>query len=267
MLPPKSQLEEALNYNPESGLLKWIASGSGRIVGKEAGRLTPSGYRKVRFGGGDYFAHDLIFTLMDQGVPRYVLYKDGDGNNLIWENLESSNFPRSVIKSEPLEKRPLEHTWLLENTQYLPETGEFFWLKRGPRRQMDRPLGSLQKKGYIDIELGNINYKAHRLAWFYMTETWPIEVDHENRVKSDNRWTNLREATRVKNNQNAFRQPGELLPGVRRQGLKFVGQIQVDKVKIYLGTFDTEQEAHNSYREASLEHFGEFSPFFERKMT
>lgn len=260
----KESLERYLKYEPLTGKLVWIVSGSGRKAGDIAGRSSASGHRKVRFNYEEHFAHDLIFTLMGVEVPPFVKYKDQDGENLTWENLEPSQVKTPINK--PVEvKKVLDHGWLLENIRYDPETGEFHWLKPGPRRTLGKPLGGLHSKGYWHIELGNVVYKGHRLAWFYMNETWPIEVDHENRVKHDNRWSNLREANRTQNNQNGLRRLGELLPGVRLQGNKYVAQIQVNKVKMHIGTFFTEQEAHQAYREASLKHFGEFSPFFERK--
>lgn len=59
------------------------------------------------------------------------------------------------------------------------------------------------QEGYIIITLDGERYAAHRLAWFYMTCEWPTDqIDHINMAKNDNRWCNLREATRSQNKAN-----------------------------------------------------------------
>lgn len=84
-----------------------------------------------------------------------------------------------------------------ELLHYDPNTGLFTWAKTG------NPAGHVNDKGYACIRLQGHDYKAHRLAWLYMTGEWPAhEVDHENRVRSDNRWSNLRSATSHQNKGN-----------------------------------------------------------------
>lgn len=73
---------------------------------------------------------------------------------------------------------------------YNPVTGEF------SRAGHDK-CGTLTYQGYLSIQVAGKRYYAHRLAWFYMTGKWPEnEIDHKNRIRNDNRWENLREATR-----------------------------------------------------------------------
>lgn len=59
------------------------------------------------------------------------------------------------------------------------------------------------KDGYVQISLHSVQYRAHRLAWLYMTGAWPqFEVDHRNTVRADNTWDNLREAPGSLNAEN-----------------------------------------------------------------
>ena len=88
--------------------------------------------------------------------------------------------------------------------EYTPDTGLFVWkIKLSNSIGKGSVAGSEDAYGYIQIELLGFAYKAHRLAWFYMTGEWPKDqLDHENRVRNDNRWNNLREASQTQNSQN-----------------------------------------------------------------
>ena len=84
---------------------------------------------------------------------------------------------------------------------YNPETGIFTWKKRNQNIS-----GTINNKGYVVIQINNKIYLAHRLAWLYMTGLWPKnDIDHFNQVRTDNRFFNLREATRKENCQNVHK--------------------------------------------------------------
>jgi hypothetical protein len=84
------------------------------------------------------------------------------------------------------------------------------------------------------------------------TGQWPQnEVDHENRRPLDNRWENLREATRSEQTQNRVRRKSFPLPvGVQKRGNRFQAAIAINKKWIYLGMFATPEAAHQAYLEA-----------------
>lgn len=91
----------------------------------------------------------------------------------------------------------ITHEKLKEMLTYNPDTGEFI-------RQSGKVAGSTHIEGYHNIMIEGKKYLSHRLAWFYMTGTWPVScIDHVNRVRNDNRWVNLREASRSQNQMNA----------------------------------------------------------------
>ncbi len=83
---------------------------------------------------------------------------------------------------------------------YDPETGLFVWLSG---HRANKPAGCKQGKGYVHICIDQKLYKAHRLAFLYMTGNWPTHhVDHINRIKDDNRWENLRDVPQRINLEN-----------------------------------------------------------------
>lgn len=87
---------------------------------------------------------------------------------------------------------------------YDPTTGLFTWRVKQGKRGKGQLAGALNRtNGYVYIGLMHGEYLAHRLAWFYMTGRWPVaDVDHINRHRDDNRWANLRGASRSENNKN-----------------------------------------------------------------
>lgn len=88
---------------------------------------------------------------------------------------------------------------------YNPETGKFFWkVNMRGKVKIGTKAGCVCKiHGYELINIKNKQYRAHRLAWLYVHGKWPNpEIDHINRVKTDNRIANLREADRSMNNLN-----------------------------------------------------------------
>lgn len=122
--------------------------------------------------------------------------------------------------------------------------------------------GFLDEKGYVIIKIDNIKYRAHRLAWLWMTGEWPEDqIDHENLNKQDNKWDNLREAS---NSQNKFNTPvyqnNKLgVKGVHFCNGKYKVQIQVNKKKIYLGRYLTLEDAKAAYDIAAIKYQHEFA--------
>jgi len=91
---------------------------------------------------------------------------------------------------------------------------------------------------------------AHRVAFLYMTGRWPDEVDHRDGDGTNNRWRNLREVTREVNMQNRRRgrtHKGEPLlhrhMGIKLNGSGYGARITIGKRNVWLGTFDTLEEA------------------------
>ena len=71
-------------------------------------------------------------------------------------------------------------------------------------------VGHLDSRGYYSVTFKGKSIKAHRLAWVLYYGRFPVdELDHINRIRTDNRICNLREADRYLNNQNRQMRPRE----------------------------------------------------------
>jgi HNH endonuclease len=158
---------------------------------------------------------------------------------------------------------PLTVERLKELLSYDPLTGSFRWLvnRQGPAKAGDA-AGSVTGKGYIQIGIDGRLYLAHRLAFLYMTGEFPKnEGDHHDLCKSNNVWSNLRDATSRQNKGNQTVRVTNLLgvKGVSIEGKKFVAKIRVNGKKKHLGTFTTVETASAAYAKAANDNFKEFA--------
>ena len=114
----------------------------------------------------------------------------------------------------------------------------------------------------VTLIVNRVGYKAHRVIWLLMTGEWPSSfIDHEDTNKQNNKWSNLRLATKAQNSMNRPVQSNNKLgmKGVYRVGNRYVGHIKKDGEKIVLGTFGCPTAAHFSYCRAASKLFGEFA--------
>jgi HNH endonuclease/AP2 domain len=95
-----------------------------------------------------------------------------------------------------------------------------------------------------------------------MTGKWPKqEMDHIDRNRANNVFSNLREATVNQNQANAERY-GRAAPyrGVSRIGKdKWRAILKFDNKSRHLGTYDTRDKAALAYDQAAQKQFGEFA--------
>jgi len=148
---------------------------------------------------------------------------------------------------------------------YDRETGRLFWRWHpNPRTRsivVGAEAGAKNGAGYLVVKFEGKTLLVHRIIFKILHGVDAPRVDHKNRDRSDNVPSNLRAADATTNNWNREVQARKSLPkGVfeNRPG-KFRARIMVRGERIDLGTFETIGAAEAAYREASIQHFGEFA--------
>ncbi len=137
---------------------------------------------------------------------------------------------------------------------YDPETGEFVRVdgSRAGCKHTD-----LSGKTYIYMRIKRKKYRAHRIAWLFITGKMPEhQIDHINGDGTDNRAVNLREVNRVDNCKNR-RKPSNNTTGVvgvykHRPTGGWQAQIRVNYQLKNLGVFREFDKAVDARKQAEL---------------
>lgn len=163
-------------------------------------------------------------------------------------------------KKVNMPKQPLiSANELREIFDYRAETGELVYKRLRGSCLPGRVAGSMHHSGYRKIFLLGRFYAVHRLVWLHVHGSYPTKyLDHINRVPTDNRIENLREATPLENAQN------QSITCKSKSGIR--GVYWVEKLKMWLvrlrvagkhmhfGYFTNKEDAIKARMEASKLH-------------
>ena len=143
---------------------------------------------------------------------------------------------------------------------YDPETGVFSWVS-GYRKELSGSIAGCDNgNGYIRIRIAGQLHYAPRLAFLFMEGSFPKnEVDHINCIRSDNRWVNLRHATRTQNCGNVRVRAASGLKGVSNTDWGWKAQIRINGKNKHIGYFDSKEMAAQAYKNLATKYFGEFA--------
>ena len=120
---------------------------------------------------------------------------------------------------------------------YKEDTGTFVYRSNGQK------AGFKRESGYIFVSLEGKHYRAHRIVWLYVVGRTPVEIDHINGARDDNRISNLREVDRQANARNLSKGRlntsgvvGVSYVSTRSQWRAYITQ---DSKQVHLGYFGT----------------------------
>jgi hypothetical protein len=155
---------------------------------------------------------------------------------------------------------PLTQDRVRELLSYNPETGRLIWIRKAApnayRIKIGSTAGTRMNTGYLEICINDRRYLAHRIAWLYMTGSWPTgQIDHMDGDRTNNVFSNLRDVPHFGNQQNFKRarvdNRSTQLLGVSRSGrFGYKAEITARGVRKHIGSFPTPEAAHAAYVEA-----------------
>jgi hypothetical protein len=123
-----------------------------------------------------------------------------------------------------------------------------------------KPAGFVNRGGYLRVFFMGRKWNVHNLIYAFVHGPYEGIIDHADGNPLNNQISNLRLTNRLGNVRN--RAPNKAckhLKGAYPTGGIWYSRIGIAKKSIYLGSFKTEQEAHQAYVAASNKYFGEFA--------
>jgi hypothetical protein len=245
-----ARLREVLHYEPETGKMAWIKPRPGvsfKKIGHRGKRRDGSIYVFVQIDNVKYSASRIAWMYMTGELPpKNVDHINGNSEDNSWKNLR--------LWEPEYANNELSYDRLLKTLHYNPDTGQF---TRIATRRAKKKVGRIVD-GYLSIGIDHRKYQAHRLAFLYMTGKWPVgDVDHANGDPSDNKWSNLRQATRSQNIINRRKLDNRNISGYT--GVRWHKSMKKWQA-IFSFTFKTKEEAIEARRLMMEVLAGEFSP-------
>lgn len=161
--------------------------------------------------------------LPDVEYLRMLFVHDEESGELTWSKRKSESFNGS-------EDRPAD--WLCTNWN---------------NRYAGRKAGSRRPHGYHMTMVDGVHYMTHRIIWKLKTGEDPVEIDHIDGDRTNNRMANLRSVTRGINmkNKSLYKSNKSGIPGVEfhTRDKVWVAKIGVDGGQVQLGSYPTKDEA------------------------
>lgn len=153
--------------------------------------------------------------------------------------------------------------------EYNPETG--IVINKIDRYKSNAKAGTIagcinSGHGYIQLSIKRRIYTAHSIIWLMQTgKPVPIgfEIDHINRNKLDNRWSNFRLATKTQNKGNS-KIPKHNTFGIKgvhwsKRAQMWRADIRMKGKSKTLGYFANIEDAAEAYKQAAFDYFKEFA--------
>lgn len=266
VMPTQERLQELFHYDVQTGIFtRKSPSNRGpkdRKYGRVgAGTISQLGYVMIMVDGRNYIAGQLAWRYQTGDWPRRIKYINGNKLDNSLSNIRVHDKSADEIKANSMTQGRLK-----ELLHYEPSTGWFTWRHPSSHVNAGDRAGTVHGFGYRQIGLDYKKYLEHSLAWLYMTGEWPSpEVDHENRNRADNRWTNLRLATRSEQGHNKGLHKSNSLgfPGVYPHGNKYRARLSIDGETKDYGLFPTIAQARIARLLGEKLEFGKFISFVE----
>lgn len=172
--------------------------------------------------------------------------------------------------------RIVDITELREMLDYDPETGLLTWKVRPVhhfksagfcnhwnKTHAGKITNCVDFSGRVIVNIKGRPHYAHRLIWAIVYGEYVQYIDHIDLNPSNNKLSNLRACTKSQNqhNRGLSKNNSSGFKGVswHSQRKKWTARITVNWKNIYLGLYDTQEEAHAAYCKAADELHADFA--------
>lgn len=248
----QERLKEYVVYDKDSGEFTRATTRYGFKKGERSGSVTKAGSRVINILGKPRAEHRLAFLYVNGEYPdRQIEHINGNKSDNRWCNI----IEKQLVDPD----KDITEGRLRELVSYDEFTGEFTRIKAVKGFAIGDPIGYRSEAGYIIICLDGVDYRAHRLAIFYTSGKWPPEqVDHENRIRDDNRLCNLKLCTNAENSLNSSIQSNNTSGHVgvswdKSRG-KWAAEIRSKGKRERLGRFDKLEDAVATRKAAEVKY-------------
>lgn len=154
---------------------------------------------------------------------------------------------------------------------YNPVTGWLTWkVYKSSRSAIGSRAGYVSTvDGYRRVQIDGKMFLEHIVIWLLVYGKIPNhQVDHENRVRDDNREENLRPATPAQNHINSKMRcdntTGQRGVTRHKQAGKYYARLYIDGRQTSLGLYDSAKEAGEVARLARLKAYGPYAPSYDQ---
>lgn len=253
----QQQLKSVVNYDKDTGTFSLINDGHLRKAGENPCRLNRQKNRSDKldiyiFNKG-FPAHKLAFLYVYGRYPNKLEPIDGDYTNLKLCNfVEINKVSASDITTQEVRR-------LLDYNQ---ETGDLIWKRDGGARVKGSIAGHVKKnesgKSYLAITIRGVPFQAHRLAFLWMGEDLPEQVDHDDGNGLNNAWINLNRSNQNNNSKNCKLKNNNSsgIPDVCFEGKKGLWRVRIslNRKRISLGRYKNFFDACCARKSAELKY-------------
>lgn len=133
----QTYVRECFDYDPEAGVLTWrhrptshfatirgARRSNSEFAGKEAGAVSPDGYRRVRVWSRNMLAHRIVWLWMTGTMPDTIDHINGDGADNRFQNL------RDVSHAENMKNKALNRNNASGHPGVIWEKSKQLWVAR-----------------------------------------------------------------------------------------------------------------------------------------
>lgn len=195
----QERVKELFDYCEDTGVLIRKIRHTGCVnIGDKVGCIDRTKFRVLAQVDGRKYSLDSLVWLWNKGYlpTNKLVFLDGDYRNTRIENLKET----CCSKDENI----LTQEIVRELFDYDCDTGILTRTNFDPGSRSGCIAGGLGSSGYLVVCVNYKSYLVHRIIWLWMEGYLPEnQIDHINRDRLDNSWSNLREISPSCNTRNS----------------------------------------------------------------